>query len=264
MDGKWDYNLYKIEVNMLDIDAYLQRIHVWKGSVPSLSFLKELQEQHMLTVPFENLDVIHKIPIPLNVESYYQKVIEQKRGGFCYELNGLFHWLLENLGFSCHLAAGTIQRPDGNWALLESHAAQIVYLDQPYLVDVGFGDSARNPLPLSGEEREDVSGKYRVFHVRDNLFDIQKAVEKNKWRTLYRFDMQEKELKDFTEVCHFNQTSPDSHFTKKRIVTLAIETGRITLSGNELTETSHDEKRKIPINDSNLQQVLEKYFGIYM
>ena len=100
--------------------------------------------------------------------------------------------------------------------------------------------------------------------MRDSLYDLQKTIEKDEWSTLYRFDMQEKELKDFTEVCHFNQTSPDSHFTKKRIDTLAIETGRITLSGNELTETSHDEKRKIPINDSNLQQVLEKYFGIYM
>lgn len=249
---------------MLNIDDYLQRIHARKKSEKDLSFLKELQEQHMLTVPFENLDVIHKIPIPLNVESYYQKVIEQKRGGFCYELNGLFHWLLQSLGFRCRLIAGTVKRPDGGWALSESHATQIVYLDQPYLVDVGFGDSARIPLPLSGEEREDVSGKYRVIHVRDSLYDLQKTIEKDEWSTLYRFDMQEKELKDFTEVCHFNQTSPDSHFTQKLIVTLATETGRITLSGNELTETSHGDKRKISINDSEVQGVLEKHFGIYM
>src|SRR5699024_5822101 len=88
MNSKWNQNMNKIEVNMLIKDAYLQRIHVRKRSETSLSLLKDLQEQHMLNVPFENLDVIHKIPIPLNVESYYQKVIEQKRGGFCYELNG--------------------------------------------------------------------------------------------------------------------------------------------------------------------------------
>src|SRR5699024_11586888 len=117
---------------------------------------------------------------------------------------------------------------------------------------------------LSGEELEDVSGKYRVIHVRDSLYDLQKTIEKDEWRTLYRFDMQEKELKDVTEVCHFNQTSPDSHFTQKLIVTLATDTLRINLSGNELTETSHGDKQKISINDSVLQCVLEKHVGIYM
>src|SRR5699024_8775141 len=126
-----------------------------KKSEKDLIFLKELQKQHIITVIFEKLDVINKIHISLNIALYYQKVIEQKRGGFCYELNGLFHWLLQSLGFRCRLIAGTVKRPDGGWALSESHATQIVYLDQPYLVDVGFGDSARIPLPLSGEERED-------------------------------------------------------------------------------------------------------------
>src|SRR5699024_5203263 len=146
----------------------------------------------MIKVAYENLDVIHKIPVPLSIESDYQEVTDQKRGGFCYELNGLFHWLLHCLGFCCRLIACIVKRPDGGLALSESHATQIVYLDQPYLVDVGFGDSARIPLPLSGEEREDVSGKYRVIHVRDSLYDLQKTIEKDEWSTLYRFDMQEK------------------------------------------------------------------------
>src|SRR5699024_11207746 len=153
------------------------------------------------------------------------------------------------------LIAGTVKRPDGGWALSESHATQIVYLDQPYLVDVGFGDSARIPLPLSGEEREDVSGKYRVIHVRDSLYDFQKTIEKDEWSTLCRFYMQQKVLKDVTVVCHFNQTSPASHCTQKLIVTLATETGRKTLSGNELTESPHGDKGKIPINDSEVQGV---------
>src|SRR5699024_11667617 len=125
--------------------------------------------------------------------------------------------------------AGTVKRPDGGWALSESHATQIVYLDQPYLVDVGFGDSARIPLPLSGEEREDVSGKYRVIHVRDSLYDLQKTLEKDEWKTLERGDMQEKELKDGTEVCHFSQTSPDSHYTPKLMMRHAQETERIRI-----------------------------------
>lgn len=247
----------------MEVDAYLQRIHTEQMDKANLHFLEILQFQHLLTVPFENLDVMDGVPIPLNLETYYQKVIEKGRGGFCYELNGLFQWLLEKVGFQSHLVSATIQRPDGTWAKAESHAAQIVYLDQAYLVDVGFGDSARTPLPISGEVRSDVSGKYRIVHVQDDVYDVQRANITNEWRTLYRFDTLEKKLGDFAEVCHFNQTSPESHFTQKLIVTLAKKSGRVTLSGNELTETSQGEKQKKHIEVANMSKVLEKTFGIY-
>ena len=245
----------------MNLDAYLQRIHVEKPVPMDLEALRHLQMQHMLHVPFENLDVIHGTPIPLDTAVYFDKIVQKERGGFCYELNGLFHWMLKELGFNNHLISGTVRTPDGSWAIPESHAAQIIQLDQPYLVDVGFGDSARNPLPLSGEVQHDVSGSYRVSHVEGDTFDLQKATD-GAWQTLYRFDTKAKELTDFEVACHYNQTSPDSHFTQKEIVTLATPDGRITLSGNELIVTYQGEKHKEHIDPEATNTVLNNYFGI--
>src|SRR5690625_6632327 len=90
----------------------------------------------MKQIPFENLDVGRKIPIYLNLETIYEKVVQQKRGGFCYEVNGLFHWLLVTLGFQAQLVAATVKRPSGVWAKTDTHVGIIVELnDKQYLVD---------------------------------------------------------------------------------------------------------------------------------
>lgn len=247
----------------MDLNQYLRRIDVDEMKDHSLKELSKLQNQHMLHVPFENLDVMHQVVIPLDVETYYKKVVVNQRGGFCYELNGLFNWLLLKLGFQSLLVSATVNRPDGSWARAGSHACMIVELDQPYLVDVGFGDSARTPLPLSGEMREDVSGAYRIQKISAQTYDIEcKRADDDNWNTLLRVDMNPMELKDFQASCHFNQTSQDSPFTQKEIVTLATSEGRITLSGNTLTITNHGEKQQEPISNGQKSSVLEKYFHI--
>lgn len=243
---------------------YLQRIGIDHVQENDLQTLSQLQLQHMLHVPFENLDVIQNVPIPLDIETFYKKIVLNQRGGFCYELNGLFNWLLHNLGFSCHLISATVHQPGGTWAKAGSHATQIVELDQLYLVDVGFGDSVRRPLPLSGETREDVSGVYRVVKVKDDFFDLQRKDHTNEWRILYRFDIKPKQLTDFAKGCHFNQTSPKSHFTQKNITSIATQNGRVTLSGDDLTVTQHGEKQKTQISSEEKSSVLEKYFNIQL
>lgn len=247
----------------MDLSQYLQRIHVDKVKDHSLEELTKLQNQHMLHVPFENLDVMHHVPISLDVEAYYKKIVCNYRGGFCYELNGLFNWLLQKLGFQSQLVSATVNRPDGTWARAGSHACVIVELDLPYLVDVGFGDSARTPLPLTGEIREDVSGTFRVQKVSGQTYDVErKQVEGHNWNTLIRVDMKRMNLKGFEAACDFNQTSPDSPFTQKEIVTLATLEGRITLSGNSLTITRHSDKQQHSVSDAEKPSILKKYFHI--
>jgi N-hydroxyarylamine O-acetyltransferase len=247
----------------MDVDQYLQRIHVNKVKDTSLEELAELQNQHMLHVPFENLDVIRHVPITLDVASFYRKVVDQHRGGFCYELNGLFHYLLKELGFSCHLVSATINRPDGSWAREGSHACIVVKLDQPYVTDVGFGDAARTPLPFSGEIREDISGSYRLKQVSAHLYDVErKQAGQSDWKTQNRIDTTPMKLKDFAAANHFNQTSPAAPFTQKDIVTLATSDGRVTLSGNCLVITRHKDKTETVVGDQEKQETLEKYFQI--
>lgn len=246
----------------MQIEPYLQRIGNVDTKEINLETLKQLQGQHMLHVPFENLDVINRIPIPLDVETFYKKIVLHHRGGYCYELNGLFNYFIQKLGFQSNFVSATIHKPDGSWAKDGSHACLIVELDQPYLVDVGFGDSARTPLPLTGEPRQDISGTYRVTNVGENIFDLQRQESTHEWNTLYRFDNHPKQLNEFAEANYFNQNSPESHFTQQEIVTLATLDGRITLSGNNLTFSRNGDKKKTTINDNEKPFILDKYFHI--
>lgn len=247
----------------MDLNLYLQRIHVDEVKDHSLEELTKLQNQHMLHVPFENLDVMHHVPISLDVEAYYKKIVCNYRGGFCYELNGLFNWLLQKLGFQSQLVSATVNRPDGTWARAGSHACMIVELDHLYLVDVGFGDSARAPLPLTGEIREDVSGAYRVQKVSGQTYDVEwKQVGDHNWNTLNRVDMKPMELKGFEAACHFNQTSPDSPFTQKEMVTIATPRGRVTFSGDTLTISRNGNKQRFSVNEAEKPSILRKHFHI--
>src|SRR5690625_1088753 len=141
-------------------------------------------------------------------------------------------------------------------------SAQIVELDEPYFVDVGFGDSARMPLPLTGEVKEDVSGKYRIQPIDNNINELQREESPNKWRTLLRIDMTPRKLSDFEEACHFNQTSPKSTFTQKEIVTMATKDGRYTLSDQELTITKNGEKKQSILSENEKQSILQNFFGL--
>src|SRR5690625_2412618 len=193
----------------------------------------------MKQIPFENLNVGRNIPIYLNLETIYEKVVQQNRGGFCYEVNGLFHWLLVTLVFQAQLVAATVKRPNGVWAKTDTHVGIIVELnDKQYLVDVGFGASPLFPVHVDGKVHTDQSGSYKVVQQDKHYFDLMKKADGD-WRTLYRFDRSEKDLADFHEGCVFNQVSKDSSFTHSDLVTRPTDNGRLTLSDNTLTKDRH-------------------------
>jgi len=243
------------------MEKYLKRIRTSHDTNCSLQNLEVLQSLHMQHIPFENLDVIRKVPIYLNLVTIYNKLIIQNRGGYCYELNGLFHWLLTELGYQASLVSATVQRMSGEWAKTDTHAAIIVQLDKPYLVDVGFGDSTVLPISLSGSERTDVSGTYKIEKQQNEFYDlIQKRNDAE--RILYRFSTQPKNLIDFHEGCVFNQVAKESSFTHTDIVTVATPLGRKTISDSQLiiTENGIQKKKNLSSNEKNL--ILHNTFGI--
>ncbi|MCM3091670.1 MULTISPECIES: arylamine N-acetyltransferase family protein [unclassified Cytobacillus] len=244
----------------MDTKKYLKRIGVSDERELGLEFLKELQSSHMHNIPFENLDVTRKIPIVLDTNVFYEKILERSRGGFCYELNGLFQQLLSELGFYSHLISCTVKKPNG-WVREDSHAAILVYLNRvPYLVDVGFGDSVRQPLPLTGEEKTDVSGTYRI-RVAGGIYDLQR-LENDEWRILYRFSDKPRQLIDFDDACSFNQTSPESHFTHGDLATIATKKGRVTLSGLTVTKSEEGTKEKYELTQEEKEAFLREHFNI--
>jgi len=249
----------------MDIKAYLNRIGIKKIKEPSLKFLTELQNRHFLSIPFEDLDIPDRNRIELDLNKIYNKIIPSKRGGFCYELNGLFHWLLISLGFKVNmLSARVFNSQKNDFGPEYDHMTLLVHLDKDYLVDVGFGDSFRHPIEMPDGKVEDVSGRYKLLKKENNLFELLKK-EENVFERQYCFTTDPKRLEDYKAMCDFQQDSPSSHFRTRMLCTIATETGRITLSNNSLTITESGIKTKTEFtNESEFHFLLKKHFGIVL
>jgi N-hydroxyarylamine O-acetyltransferase len=246
----------------MNISKYLERIQIYKIQEPSYSFLSKLQLQHLLTVPFENLDIHEGKKIVLDESLLYEKIVSRGRGGFCYELNGLFCRLLRTVGFTAQIVSARVYMPARNLFSPEfDHMAILVDIEDSYLVDVGFGDTFRRPIAMPDGAVEDVSGKYQIRSDKDQF--VLEKLQSDNWQPVYSFTIQPKAISDFEEMCSFNQTSPESHFTQQLICTIATETGRISLSDDYLTVTDGNTKRKIKVKSSeDFRLNLQNYFGI--
>jgi N-hydroxyarylamine O-acetyltransferase len=216
----------------------------------------------LLTVPFENLDIHEGKKIVLDESLLYEKIVSRGRGGFCYELNGLFCRLLRTVGFTAQIVSARVYMPARNLFSPEfDHMAILVDIEDSYLVDVGFGDTFRRPIAMPDGAVEDVSGKYQIRSDKDQF--VLEKLQSDNWQPVYSFTIQPKAISDFEEMCSFNQTSPESHFTQQLICTIATETGRISLSDDYLTVTDGNTKRKIKVKSSeDFRLNLQNYFGI--
>ena len=142
---------------------YLKRIGFNEAPEISLDCLRRLQASHQLTVPFENLDVFMGKHIILNTDLLYEKIVLEKRGGWCCELNGLFAWLLQKLGFdvtliSCSHYNALIDKFDS----IFDHLALLVNLENvQYLVDVGYGHINQHLEPIEISENSVVHRQVR-------------------------------------------------------------------------------------------------------
>jgi N-hydroxyarylamine O-acetyltransferase len=246
---------------------YLQRIQVNKTENLSYPFLSKLQEQHLFTVPFENLDIHRGKKIVLEENRIYDKIVACGRGGFCYELNGLFCWLLRSLGFTVSIVSARVYMPTKDRFTPEfDHMALLVDLEKTYLVDVGFGDNFRKPIALPDGKSEDISGRYRLrsFAPGQDTYILQKK-DNNYWQSVYSFTKSPRVLSDFEEVSAYNQTSPESHFTQQTICSIATKNGRVSLSDDSLTITDGSSKKKTKVvSDKDFKHKLMDYFGIQL
>jgi N-hydroxyarylamine O-acetyltransferase len=246
----------------MNISRYLDRLEAAERRTGSLSYLAELQTNHVRKIPFENLDIMRKVPLSMEPDHLERKIVLGGRGGVCYELNGLFHHLLRGLGFDVRLAAATTRGQDG-WNLYENtHMLNIVRIDgRLYVADVGFGgNSPGRPVPLDGEEVRDADGFYRTV-LEGDVHVLQKR-EADEWMPLYRFRTDGKRFDDFAQACRFVQSSPESPFNRRIFVTRATDRGRVTLSGNSLTIVEDGEKRKIELREHEIPDALRRWFKL--
>lgn len=247
----------------MNVKAYIERIQ-YKGTLlPTIETLGALQLAHLQTVPFENLSIHTNEPIVLQEESLFDKIVTRKRGGFCYELNGLFASLLRELGFNVTMLSAGVAKDTGGFGPDFDHMTLMVSLNERWLVDVGFGDSFQQPLLIDSRGVQlQVERSYQIDD--DGCYLILKERKSDgDWKAQYRFLLQSYELKDYAEMCRYHQTSPQSTFTQKRLCSLAKPYGRITLSDMRLIETVGEEKKERTLTDgSEYKARLKKEFGI--
>ncbi len=253
----------------MDFATYLERIDYHGSLAPTAETLRALHEAHLLQVPFENLDIVCRRLFSLDPSALFDKIVTRRRGGFCYELNGLFALLLEELGFGvAHLAARVIGK-DGNLGPEFDHLTLQVKCPGDvlgsWLVDVGFGDSFLHPLRFEEQgEQPDGLRTYRIEHAGAQRWLYERDYD-GTWTQQYCFDVQPHSLGDFAPMCLWQQTSPDSSFTHRRICTRATPTGRITISEMRLITTINGQRDERAIeSDEAYHALLRQHFQIIL
>jgi N-hydroxyarylamine O-acetyltransferase len=206
---------------------------------PTLETLRTLQLAHLRTVPFENLSIHLGEPVGLDEEVLTRKIVDRRRGGFCYELNGAFAVLLRALGYDVDLLQAKVFGDDGPGIPFD-HLALRVRLDEPWLVDVGFGRSHHFPVGLDRrEEQADPDGVYAVRPAPHGDLDLLRDGAPQ-----LRIDPRPRELSEFVPTCWWHTTSPASHFTQGDVCSLLLpDGGRVTLKGSTLTRTDGEGTR---------------------
>jgi N-hydroxyarylamine O-acetyltransferase len=255
----------KSDNQVVNVEKYLARIGMdTKGVVPDMAGLKLLQRQHLLNVPFENLDIHWGRPIVLDTEAIYRKIVGENRGGFCYELNGLFNELLRELGFGTRLLSARVADGHGNFSPEYEHASILVIIgEMQYIADVGFGEFTTEPLQFVADiEQEDAAGTFVVRRFNDDSFEIAKRNDIG-WRSEYVFKPLGHDLSEFEERCLWHQTSPESHFKKGKVCSLMTLTGRKTLTESKYIVTTEAGKTELPVADEDeFNKILLREFGI--
>lgn len=243
------------------LTAYLDRIGYTGPARPDLPTLIALHRAHLLAIPYENLDIHLGHPLTLDEEQIFVKLVEARRGGWCYEMNGLFAWALRQIGFAVDLLAGTVNRTVQGDTAQGNHLVLLVQLERPYLADVGFGNGFLEPLPLQ-------PCTYRQGHRAFTL-----SVAGDRWLYQpgaedgpgYDFTLAPHRFADFADQCYRLQTSPSSGFVRATVCHRLTPEAIVSLRGAVLSvSTASNVERRELADAREYQATLEQRFGLHI
>ena len=248
----------------MNTDSYLERIK-YKGKTDiTEDTLYELHIAHTLNIPFENLNVFYKKPVLLDKNSLFNKIVFNKRGGYCFEMNGLFSIILKEIGFKVTdlLARVAI---DGIQYTAKTHQVLLVEAGKrKWLADVGFGnDGIIAPLLL--EEKSDqnqFAHTYRLAGDHGSGYVLQKKI-KDEYRNAYTFTLEKCFPEDFLMSNHFTSTFSESFFTKMRMCTMPTKEGRITLTDEYFKIINNGSTTETAVaNEDEFGKILKQNFNL--
>lgn len=261
----------------MDVGRFLSRVGFsGPAEEPSLELLRSLHTCHLLSVPFENLTVHSGGRVQLEAPLLYDKIVTRRRGGFCFENNSLFSWLLGQLGFHVTLLSAQVRSlKTGRYGPPFDHLVLMVTLEGGrWLCDVGFGVPGFW-APLSLETSAPQEQGHRVYRVRTTtgMLFVEWQKEDNRgpagdWTEIYKFTLEPRRLEDFREMCSYHQSSPCSIFFCKSLCTVLKPGGRLTYIGRRLITTTFPSEEtglvetSRDLKDEEIPEVLKEHFGI--
>lgn len=256
----------KIERIKPDLDRYFDRIHYHGQRTPTLKTLQHIHLLHPKHIPFENLNPYLRIPVKLDLASLENKMLAEKRGGYCFEQNLLLKAVLESLGFRVKgLAARVLWGQQANALTARGHMLLLIEVDsRQYIADVGFGGQTLTaPLLLETEaEQETPHETFRLLQAGDG-YRMETLIHEH-WKPVYQFGLQEHFLVDYEVTSWYLSNHPASHFVTGLIAARTENDRRYALRNNELAVhhlNGQTEKRLIT-EAGDLQKTLADTFGI--
>lgn len=246
------------------LERYLARVGLERRPAADVDGLGALHRAQFMTIPFENFEIQLGRPVRLGQDELVAKLVDHRRGGYCFELNGLMLMVLHSLGFTARPLLGRVhlRQPVGG----RTHQVNLVEIDgQRWIMDVGFGGAAgpRGPLPLEvGHVTEGPGWAFRLVD-REPWGLMMQSLHDDTWRDAYSFDLGHSILADFVVANHFTSTSPTSHFVTSRIASLPLPDGRVSLADFTLTRTSGSRQATQELAPGpDYLQALDRVFGI--
>lgn len=245
----------------MELDLYLKRIGFAGEPRPDLETLRRVHRAHVETIPYENLDLQLGVPVDRTPEAAFEKLVLRKRGGWCYEMNGLLGWALEEIGFKVTRLAGGVHRETYGDDMIGNHLVLLVDLDETWIADAGFGDGLIEPIPLE-------EGPFKTGPLDCML----QRIENGWWRynndpeggaPSFDFHPDVRDESLLEQSCRRLQTDPASSFVLNAVVQRWVNDEHISLRGRVFTKVSESGKTSSILPDaSTYAQMLERDFNL--
>ena len=252
---------------MTKIQKFFERIGLDKdtGIEHTYEFLKKVQYAAVVSIAYENLDILDKKPLCLDADSLFDKIVEMKRGGYCFEVNGLLSWFLTEAGFEVKNHFARFLRDEKEIPMRRHRVLSVKCDDGVYFCDIGIGQIApRYPIKIEeGVVCNQFGEKYK-FEKSDIHGWVLKDFRKGKWQDFLGFTEETQYEVDFIQPSFYCEQHPDSVFNKQPIIAIKTKEGRKTIDGKIYKEFASDELVRIEENISDLRfaELLGKEFNI--
>jgi len=249
----------------VELRSYLHRVGFGGSVQPSPDTLATLLRCHVLGVPFENLDVQLGIPVTNDTEAAFDKIVGRRRGGWCYEQNGLFGWALSEIGFDITRVAAAVRREERGDAALANHLCLLVRLpddsETVYLADVGFGGSMIEPIRLETSRHEQAPFRIGLRQLDDGHWQFRE--ESGAESVSYDFLAEPGDEPAMSEKCRLLQTDPNSSFILNLVAQKRTPETHVVLRGRVLTtNTVSGKETRLLKSRGDLADTLKKVFQL--